>query len=151
MYHSYCHLLCEILKILLHKVLNNIFLCPLLFFKGCTWGIMEVPRLGVKSELQLLAYTTATAMWDPRCICNLHRSSWQHWILNSLCEARDRTHILMDTNQVRIPMSHNRNSPITYFMLGLFLRKFCLLYLLWMESFYKYICYNWGFRYKIWI
>ena len=27
---------------------------------------MEVPRLGVKSELQLLAYTTATAIRDPR-------------------------------------------------------------------------------------
>ena len=26
---------------------------------------MEVPRLGVKSELQLLAYTTITAMQDP--------------------------------------------------------------------------------------
>ena len=25
---------------------------------------MEVPRLGVKPELQLLAYATATAMWD---------------------------------------------------------------------------------------
>ena len=26
---------------------------------------MEVPRLGVESELQLPAYTTAIAMWDP--------------------------------------------------------------------------------------
>ena len=26
---------------------------------------MEVPRLGVKSELQLVAYTTAMAMRDP--------------------------------------------------------------------------------------
>ena len=26
---------------------------------------MEVPRLGVELELQLLAYTTATATWDP--------------------------------------------------------------------------------------
>ena len=26
---------------------------------------MEVPRLGIESELQLLAYTTATAMQDP--------------------------------------------------------------------------------------
>ena len=26
---------------------------------------MEIPRLGVKSELQLLAYTTATAMREP--------------------------------------------------------------------------------------
>ena len=25
---------------------------------------VEVPRLGVRSEPQLLAYTTATAMWD---------------------------------------------------------------------------------------
>ena len=25
---------------------------------------MEVPRLGVKSEVQLLAYTTATVTWD---------------------------------------------------------------------------------------
>ena len=32
---------------------------------------MEVPRLGVDLELQLLAYTTATAMPDPSCICNL--------------------------------------------------------------------------------
>ena len=27
---------------------------------------MEIPILGVKSELQLLAYTTATATWDLR-------------------------------------------------------------------------------------
>ena len=26
---------------------------------------MEVPGLGVESELQPLAYTTSTAMWDP--------------------------------------------------------------------------------------
>ena len=38
---------------------------------------MEVSRLGVESELQLLAYATATAMPDPSHICNLHHSSWQ--------------------------------------------------------------------------
>ena len=27
---------------------------------------MEVPRLRVVSELQLLAYATATAKWDPK-------------------------------------------------------------------------------------
>ena len=36
---------------------------------------MEVPRLGVQLELQLLAYTTATATLDPSHICNLHHSS----------------------------------------------------------------------------
>ena len=28
---------------------------------------------------------------DPSCICNLHHSSRQHWILNLLSEARDQT------------------------------------------------------------
>ena len=36
---------------------------------------MEVPRIGVKSEPQLPAYTTATAMWNLSCICDLHHSS----------------------------------------------------------------------------
>ena len=36
---------------------------------------MEVPRLGVESELQLLAYTTATATQDPTRICDLYHSS----------------------------------------------------------------------------
>ena len=32
---------------------------------------MEVPRLGVESELQGPAYTTATAMWDLSQVCDL--------------------------------------------------------------------------------
>ena len=36
---------------------------------------MEVPRLGVESELQLLAYTTVTVTSDLSCICYLHHSS----------------------------------------------------------------------------
>ena len=54
---------------------------------------MEVPRLGVQSELQLLA--TATAMPEPSCIFDLHHSSQQHQILNPLSKARERTHNLM--------------------------------------------------------
>ena len=46
---------------------------------------MEVPRLGVESELQPLAYARATAMRDPSCVCNLHQSSWQRRIVNLLC------------------------------------------------------------------
>ena len=61
----------------------------------------DVPRLGVQSQLQLLAYTTATAMLDLRQVCDLHDSSWQCWILNPLSEAGDRTCILMDTSWVR--------------------------------------------------
>ena len=58
---------------------------------------MEVPRLGVELELQLLAYTTATAMPDPSHICDLHHSLQQCQILNSLSDARDWTLILTDT------------------------------------------------------
>ena len=56
---------------------------------------MEVPRLGVESELQPLAYTTAIAMPDPSHVCNLHLSAQQRWILNSMSEARDQTCNLM--------------------------------------------------------
>ena len=62
---------------------------------------MEVPWLAVELELQLPTYATATATWDLRYICNLYHSSWQRWIPNLLNEARDRTHILKDTSQIR--------------------------------------------------
>ena len=60
----------------------------------------EVPRLGVELELQLPAYTTATATRDPSHICDLHHSSWQCQILKPLSNARGRTHILMDTSRI---------------------------------------------------
>ena len=61
---------------------------------------MEIPRLGVKAKLQLLAYTTATATPEPSHICELYHSYWQHQILNPLSEARHRTCTLMDTSPV---------------------------------------------------
>ena len=56
---------------------------------------MEVPRLRVESELQLPAYTTATATQDLSRIWNLHHSSQPRWVLNPLREARDRTRNFM--------------------------------------------------------
>ena len=61
---------------------------------------MEVPRLGVEPELQLPACAIATATWDQSLICNLYYSSWSLWLLNPLSEARDWTHILMDTSRI---------------------------------------------------
>ena len=56
---------------------------------------MEVARLGVESELQLLAYARATATWDPSRVCDLHHSSQQCRILKPLSKGRDRTRSLM--------------------------------------------------------
>ena len=44
---------------------------------------MEVSRVGVELELQLPAYTIATATWDLSCVCNLN---------NSHSKARSLTH-----------------------------------------------------------
>ena len=84
---------------------------------------MEVPRLGVKSELQLLAYAAATAMWDPSRFCDLHHSSQQHWILNLLNEAKDRTCVLMNTSQVLNPLSHSGNSLVYPFLIFQFEKR----------------------------
>ena len=79
---------------------HTIFLFCLFFFFLVFLGLhlqhMEVPRLGVQSELQLLAYATAT--FDPSHVRDLHHSSWQCRILNWLSKTRNQTRILMDAN-----------------------------------------------------
>ena len=83
---------------------------PIFFVGGAKVRHMEVPRLGVKSELQLPAYTTAIATPDLSCVCHLHHSLQQSRILNPLSGARDGTCIFVDTNWVLKLLSHNRNS-----------------------------------------
>ena len=86
---------------------------------------MEVPRRGVKSELQLSVYTTATAMLDLSHLCDLYHSLQQHWILNSLSKARDQTCDLMDASQIRFH-SAMMGTPGEWFI-NLGLRKcFCM-------------------------
>ena len=76
------------------------FFCLFFFllFLGMHLWHMEVPRLGVKSELQLPAYTTTT--WDPSHVGNLRLSSQQRQIPSPLSEARDGTRILMDPSRI---------------------------------------------------
>ena len=76
---------------------------------------MEVPRLGIESELQLSAYATATATPDLSHICSLYHSSRQCWSLNPLSAARNQTHILMDTSWVLNLLNHNGNSQKNMF------------------------------------
>ena len=68
---------------------QSFFKIIFIFFLGPHPQHMEVSRLGVKLEPQLLAYTIATATPDLRHTCDLHHSSWQDWILNPLSESRD--------------------------------------------------------------
>ena len=61
------------------------------FFLGLHLGHMEVPRLGVESELQLHPMLQFVAMQ----------------IINPLSEARDQNCVLMDTRQVLDSLNRN--------------------------------------------
>ena len=72
-----------------------LFVCFLFLSFAATLWHMEVPRLGVESKRQLLAYAAAMATPDASCFWDLHRSLHQHRILSPLSKARDPTQILM--------------------------------------------------------
>ena len=97
--------LCYLLGILLFAfyiwVSDPLFCCFLFFIcLGPHPWHMEVTRLEVKSGLQLLACTTATATQDPSHVCNLHYSSRKCWILNPLNVAGNQSRILLDTGWI---------------------------------------------------
>ena len=73
------------------------FLFVCLFVLGPRLQHMEVPRLGVKSELYC---TTATEMPHRSGILHLHHSLWQCQILNLLSRTRDQTRIPVDTSWI---------------------------------------------------
>ena len=58
-------------------------------FRAIPTAYMEVPSLGVESELWPLAYFTIIAMSGLRHVCDLHHTSQQCWILNPLNKPRD--------------------------------------------------------------
>ena len=72
----------------LKNVAKSSFVVAVVFL-GLNLQHMEVPRLGVKFELQVPAYTTVMATPDTNCICDLYRSLQQHQILNPLSKTRD--------------------------------------------------------------
>ena len=91
-----------------------IFKIFLFFFLELHLWQTEVPRLGVESELQLLAHTIATATRYLSHVCNLCHSLQQCQILSPLREARDWICTLMDTSWVLNPLSHNGNSVFIF-------------------------------------
>ena len=73
------------------------FAFSMIFFLEPRPQHMEVPKLGVESELQLPAYAAATATPDPSCNSDLYHGLWQCQILNPPSKARDQTYILAST------------------------------------------------------
>ena len=65
----------------------------------CKCGIWRFPGQGL-NQLQLPAYTTATATQDPNHVCNLYHRSRQYQNPYPLSDARDRTSILKATIQI---------------------------------------------------
>ena len=102
---------------------STFFFFFFLVFLGPHLWHMEVPRLGVKLELQLLAYATATG--NTGNICNLHCSlrqcqSLTHW-------ARPGTEYVSSWiwYQVLNPLSHNGNSSFHFLFYFIFFYKEC--------------------------
>ena len=67
----------ELYSILLYQKFNPLSIPSIdpffsVIFLGLHLWHIEVPRLGVESELQLSAYTTAMAMQDLSHVCDLH-------------------------------------------------------------------------------
>ena len=79
---SFCLLRRELVLAFKRTFPGFVLYCFVLFL-GLHPQHMEVPRLGVELELQLPAYTTATATRDLSLICDPHHSSEQCRILKT--------------------------------------------------------------------
>ena len=122
------------------KYLRKLKLNPISFLFSCFFFFslwqhpwhMEVPRPGVKLELQLLAYTTATETQDLSHNCDLHHSLWLCWIPNPLSEARDWTCVLMDTSWIHFHYA-TRETPCSHSLISSYeLHRCPCLY--WLQS-----------------
>ena len=73
------------------------YCCSYSFLGPQLWHV-EIPRLGIELELQLLAFATDTEMWDRAASATY--TTRQCCILNPLSKARNQTCIFMDTGWV---------------------------------------------------
>ena len=98
---------------------------------------MEVPWLGVHSELLLLTYTRATAMPDSSHVCSLHHSCQQCWILNPLSEAGDQICNLTIPSWIGFCCTTMWTPIFSLYISGFWC--FLHIYLLFLYSFYELI------------
>ena len=98
------------------------------FFRPHLWH-MKVPRLRSNQSCNCWPRPQSRPCQIQAKVCDLGHSSRQCQIFNLLGEAREQTHILMDTSWVLKPLSHDENSwsPVFnffFFFLWLPLLKF---------------------------
>ena len=88
-------------KILAHS-LGCLLFYFILFIYFCRAAPVAYGSSQARGQIRAVAagYTTATAMPDLSCICDLCCSSRQSQILNPLKGARDQTRILVDAHHV---------------------------------------------------
>ena len=87
-----------------------LFFIFIFVFLGPLQRHMEVPMLGIESELLLLTYTTATATPDPSRVCDLYHSSRQCRILNPLSKAGN----LIVPSRIRFCCTTMGTPPLTF-------------------------------------
>ena len=90
----------ELMPKILISYINLGILNFTVLFLGPQVQQIEFPRLGVESELQMLAKAIATGMSDLSLLWELYCSSRLFWILNPLRSARDQDYILIDRGQL---------------------------------------------------
>ena len=90
----------ELMPKILISYINLGILNFTVLFLGPHLHQIEFPRLGVESELQMLAKAIATGMSDLSLLWELYCSSRLFWILNPLRSARDQDYILIDRGQL---------------------------------------------------
>ena len=119
------------------------------FFFFCFLGPhpwhMEVLKLGDKSELQPLAYTTATATPDLSLVCNLHHSSQQGQILNPLSEARDLTRNIMVPHEISFHFATMGTPAIGFLSQWVTVETSCNILYTGNNAFQLHICYTKSF------
>ena len=86
------------------------FCCCCCYFLGGSRGIWRFPGQGLNRSCSHRPTPEPQQRGIWAIVCNLHHSSGQCRILNTLSEGRDPTHILMNTSQVCNPLSHSGNS-----------------------------------------
>ena len=96
------------------SILVLLFLSLFFSFQGCTCDIRKFPGQKLNQSFSCWPMPQPQPMQGPGCVCDLHHSLQQCWILNPLCEARDQTRILMDTSWVWNLLSHNGNSLVLF-------------------------------------